>query len=362
MRFGTKHCRLQFHRARILFDKQHLPIDYFLEISSKGKHGIQFSNESLTVGDKTFFEAKNPSGDLFNVRYNNFSPGKNPSCQLSAARSALSRYEEILRKSRANTPRLADAESTVRGVRRYLRRSYIFDPQPKSMREYERAESDPQLKRGGDNLSSVLFALQNGNKEEQATLGRIAKAIQQIPEEPFARIGFAETTLGDVMLGFVREDSEKSDNTNLIDARLLSDGTLRMLAVLTAIETVQESSRIIIEEFDSGLHPSRARLLVRTISEAAERRELNNVVTTHNPAFMDAIDDSQMESVLLCHHDEQLGASRVTGLNELDVAKTMAIRGGLGNFVTSGRIEQHLKPGFTETRAEATREWLQSLF
>ena len=362
MRFGAVRCRMQFHRALIRFDKQSLPIDYYIEIASKGKHGIQLAREQLQVGDKIFFAAENSAGDLFDVRYNNFSPGNNPSCQVSAARSVLSRYEEILRNSRADRKKLSKAESTVRNTRRYLHSSYIFDPQPKSMREYERAELDPQLKRGGDNLSSVLFALQNGDEEQKATLERIANTIQQIPEEPFARISFAETTLGDVMLGFVPEVRENSDKADLVDARLLSDGTLRMLAVLTAIETVPRRSRIIIEEFDSGLHPSRARLLVCTVSEAAERRKLNVVVTTHNPAFMDAIDDSQMESVLLCHHDEQLGASRVTRLNELDIAKTMAIGGGLGDFVTSGRIEQHLKPEFTETRAEATREWLQSLF
>ena len=362
VRFGAVRCRMQFDQALLRFDKQSVPIDYYIEISSTGKHGIQLAREKLQVGDKIFFLAENSAGDLFDVRYNNFSPGNNPSCQVSAARSVLSRYEEILRNSRADRKKLSKAERTVRSTRVYLRSSYIFDPQPKSMREYERAELDPQLKRGGDNLSSVLFALQNGDEEQQATLERIAKTIQQIPEEPFARIGFAETTLGDVMLGFVPEGGDNSDEADLVDARLLSDGTLRMLAVLTAIETVPQRSRIIIEEFDSGLHPSRARLLVRTVSEAAERRNLNIVVTTHNPAFMDAIDDSQMESVLLCHHDEQLGASRVTGLNELDVAKTMAIRGGLGDFVTSGRIEQHLKPGFTDNRAEATREWLQSLF
>ena len=360
-RFGAKRVRLRFHNARITFDGQRQPIDYVIEMTSDGKQGVQFSREKLVVGRRTFFDAKNPTGELFEIRYDNFSQGRNPSCQNSATRSILSRYEEILRNSRADRTRLQNSESTVSGVRVYLRRSYIFDPQPKAMREYERAESNPRLQRGGDNLSAVLFALKNGNEEQQAILQRITNTIRQIPEEPFKAIDFADTSLGDVMVGFISQRGEGVNGGRLIDARLLSDGTLRMLAVVTALETVPEHSRIIIEEFDNGLHPSRATLLVQKFADAAERRKLNILVTTHNPAFMDAINEAQMDSVLLCHRDESLHASRVTRLGALDIARTLALRGGLGDFATTGRLEKHVTPEFSEKRAEMTREWLESL-
>ena len=361
LRFGADRVRLRFHDAVIPFDGRRQSVDYIIEMTSYEKHGFQFSTETLKVGTRIFFDATNSAGELFDVKYDNFSQGRNPTCQISATRSVLSRYEEIIRNSGADSRKLRKAESTVSSVRTYLRRSYIFDPQPRAMREYERAESNPQLLRGGDNLSSVLFALKSGDDQQQATLQRIAHTIRQIPEEPFSEIDFADTTLGDVMVGFVAERGEGTNGGRLIDARLLSDGTLRMLAVVTALETVPEQSRIIIEEFDSGLHPSRAKLLVQKFAEGAERRKLNIVVTTHNPAFMDAIDESQMDSVLLCHRDESKGASRVTRLRDLDVAGTLALRGGLGDFVTSGALEKHLAPDFTEKRAQATREWLESL-
>ena len=144
----------------------------------------------------SYFEAMNSGGELMEVRYDNFSPGRNPTCQVSASRSVLSRYEEIIRRSQANNPRLRASTRTVDSVRGHLRNSYIFDPQPKAMREYARAESNPRLLRGGANLSAVLFALSEGEEEQQAALRRITEIVRQIPEEPFARIGFAETTLG----------------------------------------------------------------------------------------------------------------------------------------------------------------------
>ena len=230
------------------------------------------------------------------------------------------------------------------------------------MREYTRVESTPQLLRNGANLSAVLFALSEGSDEQRAALERITEIIRQIPEEPFIKIGFAETSLGDVMAGFVSDDEKETNSGKLVDARLLSDGTLRMLAIVTALETVPDSSRIVVEEFDNGLHPSRARLLVRTLSDTASRRKLNVLVTTHNPAFMDALDDSWMDCILVCHSDKSGAGSTVTRLADMDVAGTIGLRGGLGDFVTRGALEEHLAPDFTAKRSKEAREWLASLF
>ncbi len=133
------------------------------------------------------------------------------------------------------------------------------------MRNYERVNPQATLLRNGANLSAVLFALSKGRAEERTRLHRITDTIRQIPEEPFQKIGFVETAIGDVMAGFLAEPDSGLNSDRLIDARLLSEGTLRMLAVLTALETVPTRSRIVIEEFDTGLHPSRAELLVCAI-------------------------------------------------------------------------------------------------
>ena len=364
IRFGADKLGLRFNKAVIRFDGKSRPVDYFIEIAPRGRNDVQLSAERLQIGNRILFDAINSGGELMEVRYDNFSRGRNPNCQVSASRSVLSRYEEIIRNSHANNPRLRASTGTVQSVRRYLRSSHIFDPQPKAMREYARVESNPQLLHGGANLSAVLFALSEeneGDEEQQATLQRITDVIRQIPEEPFAGIGFAETSLGDVMAGFVPDEGKETSGGKLVDARLLSDGTLRMLAIVTALETVPESSRIVIEEFDNGLHPSRAKLLVRTLSETATRRELNVLVTTHNPAFMDALDESQMDSVLICHGDKSGGGSQVTKLGDMDIAGTIGLRGGLGDFVARGALDEHLAPNFAENRSRQTREWLASL-
>ena len=51
----------------------------------------------------------------------------------------------------------------------------------------------------------------------------------------------------------------------------------------------------------------------------------------------------------------------MTRVGDLDVAGTLALRGGLDDFVTSGALERHLAPDFAEKRARTTRRWLESL-
>ena len=361
LRFSTKKLRLQFNRATVSLDGEDMLVDYFMEIALGKKNRIHLSAERLQMGRRVFFDATSSDGEVLDITYDNFSRGPNPHCQLSASSSVLSRYDEVIANTRTGSLKQQNARRTVDAVTSYLRRSHIFDPQPKIMREYERVELQPQLLRNGSNLSAVLFALEKGDKAQKAALKRITRVIRQIPEEPFKKIGFAETQLGDVMAGFVARSGFGSNGERLIDARLLSDGTLRMLAVLAALETIPTASRIVIEEFDSGLHPSRAKLLIDELAAAAKRRKLNILVSTHNPAFMNAMDDSQMDNVLLCHREESRGAARLTRLGDLDIDGIIAARGGLGDFITRGALDKYLRPKYGEERAQAMREWIESL-
>ena len=357
IRFGSEKLGLRFNQAVV----RNQPVDYFIEVATSGKNDVRLAAERLTFGDRILFDAENSGGDLIQVRYDNFSRGPNPTCTLSASRSVLSRYEEVIRNIRPRARGLQASTGAVEGVRGYLRNSYIFDPQPKAMREYARVESTPRLLRNGANLSAVLFALRESNDQGSTALERITEIVRQIPEEPFSTIDFEETSLGDVMAGFKPDATNGKGGPTLVDARIQSDGTLRMLAIVTALETVREGSRIVIEGFDNGLHPSRAKLLVDTLAEAASRRKLDVLVTTHNPAFMDALDEQQLNSVLICHGDDPSGGSKATRLSDMDVAGTVGLRGGLGDFATRGALDRHLAPDFAEQRAKETREWLASL-
>ena len=357
VRFGFDKFCLRFKRIT----RQGELVDYSIEVAARGKIDVQLVAESMKIDNRLLFDVVQSKEDLIHVKYNNFSRGRDPINILSASSSVLSRYEGITRNSRSKASVHRRAMYIVESVRRYMRNSYIFDPQPKAMRDYARMDSSPQLLRNGANLSAVLFALSEFEEETNPALQRITKIVRQIPEKPFKEIGFEETSLGDVMAGFVPDQANGTDGRKLIDARILSDGTLRMLAIVTALETIPKGSRIVIEEFDNGLHPSRAKLLVGALVEAAKHRKLNVLITTHNPAFMDALEETQLNCVLVCHGDDSESGSKVTRLGDMDIAGTMGLRGGLGDYVTRGALDRHLDPGFAKNRASDTRDWLESL-
>jgi predicted ATPase len=339
--------------ARIRFDGVSQPIVYRIHIRTKPHPQIQ--DEELKVGDRVIYKTlpKNPrsaSRDLA-VKYDNFARGgKNPQTAASSERSVLSQYREIAQKNR----NITECVRLVQIILRHLQASFVFDPNPKLMHGYERIGNNV-LSKDGANLSAVLHSLSIGDETQQASLARLLSQISQLPDEPYKKFSFTTTDLGDVIFGL----REKTGYT--VDARLLSDGTLRTLAILTALETVQEYSHVIVEEFDNGLHPSRVGVLTSAIAEATERRNLRVLVTTHNPAIMNNLTSEQMKEVVLCTWSEEKQAADLVELDSLPRSDELLERGQLGDLVSRRVIEQYLAPEFEEQHRQKMLEWVEAL-
>lgn len=346
---------------------------YSITVAVSGKPHIL--GETLKWGTRVLFEtvsdpkAENP--DILPVRFDNFSRGgKKPVRSMAADQSVLSRYESL---PTSENDSANQAMTVVRGVRSHLQHAYVFDPNPKLMRNYENV-GQTQLFRDGSNLASVLFELERMasvsekepkgkllgmaaffGKSSRETLTRIRDRIRQLPEDAFTELTFEQTRLGEVGLGFRYSD------TSVLSARQMSDGTLRALAILTALETVPEGSRLVVEEFDNGIHPARVKTLVDAVWETAKRRHLNVLATTHNPATLDQLDSIQIQGVVLCFHDSTQDASSLLPVSELPAAESMLEQGRLGELMTQQVLERHVQPGFAQKRAEKGLAWLNKL-
>lgn len=338
--------------ASFKFDGEMQQVKYSVVV---GLPDSRIRKETLTVGKRVIFDAcAGKSTDILNVSYDNFAPGgRKPVAHLPADRSVLSRYETFA-DTKAKKKRPLDAMKMVRALEKHLNAAFVFDPTPRLMREYERM-GQLVLQKNGSNLSSVLHSLKLGNEEKQATLNRILELIQQLPEEPFNAFDFVETRARDVLLGLKREDG------TVTDARSLSDGTLRALAILTALETAPENSRIVIEEIDNGIHPTRIKILVDAVWECSHRRKLNILVTTHNPATLDSLNAEQLKAVVLCYLDEASHASKLMPLSDLPRVESLLEQGRLGDLVTRRVVEQYLLPDFEEAQKAKAKSWLESL-
>jgi predicted ATPase len=129
----------------------------------------------------------------------------------------------------------------------------------------------------------------------------------------------------------------------LREAALLSDGTLRVLAIAAALLSVPPGSMVVIEEIDNGVHPSRAAHLLERIRGIATRRKLRILLTTHNPALLDALPAASLPHVVACYRDPESGSSRLVQLEDLESYPELVARGPLGQIVTRGVLDRYLK-------------------
>ena len=349
-RYGTNNFTLAFS-AFIPWRGKPGPFKYSVTVTPLPEPRI--TAESLEFDGTMLFRETSSVGGLtsadIRVEYNNFARGgKKPQTAVSATRSVLSQYEHFATKNR----KLQESLHLIRAVRDHLRASFVFDPKPRSMRRYERIGHDSLL-RDGSNLSSVLYNLnENGNTK----LAELFDHIRQVPDEPYGGFNFVTTQLGDVIFGMQEEHTD-----HLSDARMLSDGTLRTLAVLTAVATGERHSRVVVEEFDNGLHPSRVASLVQAIAQTREERNINVLLSTHNPEVLNALTAEQQQNVVLAFRSKEDYCSRLLPLTQVARYDELLERGRLGDLVTRRVVDQHLDPDFEDRRNEEMRRWLAGL-
>jgi predicted ATPase len=334
-------------------------IRYEIEVTA-GTAVAQISRESLSFTDivgksRTFFEVL-PDADVnhagaMRVRYDNFARGGNkPTLTARGDRSFLSQVSLLIPGNKKNE----GAHKLATAIQSHLRAAFSFDPASKMMRGYVR-QGQRNLLRDGSNISSVLHSLSIGSVDDKAALARITEAIRNMPEEPISSIEFVTTEIGDVILALRSSEETRT----LIDARVLSDGTLRALAILTAAETAASGSRLFIEEVDNGVHPSRVVGLVRHIIDCGKRRKLNVLCTTHNPTLLDQLGPEELGSVVVCHHGAQ--GAVLTPLNKIPRVQEILAGGRLGDIVTRNVIERYLEPTYDDERRENMRRVLETL-
>ena len=216
---------------------------------------------------------------------------------------------------------------------------FVLDPIPAHMRGYS-PKSDV-LAPDASNIAGVIAALPLRRKkrlEEQLT--RYGKRlpeleIRRVYAEP---VGKFET---DAML-YCDEQWRDGDRVSSVDARGMSDGTLRFLAILTALQTRPQGSLLVVEEVDNGLHPSRVALLLEMLTSIGEERGVDVLVTTHNPALLDAAGPEMVPFITVAHRDRTTGHSRLTLLEDIEQLPKLLASGPVGTLTSAGRIEKAL--------------------
>jgi predicted ATPase len=220
-----------------------------------------------------------------------------------------------------------------------LRDIFILDPIPSHMRRF--SPLSDKLETDAWNIAGVLAALPTEKQAEiEAVLTRYAS---QLPERDIRRV--SAETVGkfntDAML-YCEEHWLDQGPPPTVDARGMSDGTLRFLAILTALLTRPKASLLVIEEVDNGLHPSRTRLLLDMLKTVGTQRGVDVLVTTHNPALLDAMGTEMVPFITVANRDPATGYSVLTLLEDIEQLPKLLAQGPIGRLSSQGLIEQSI--------------------
>ncbi len=299
-------------------------------------------------------------GSDVGVAYNNFSRGgKKPHITCSDQVAIFTQLDSPASFQAHHATSKKVIPRTVRQYQKWLGDVLFLDPVPARMRDYS-FKNDRKLQGDGTNLSSVLHALWNApDGPNGPPRERLLSFIQSLPEQNIADLGFLDGPRGEVMVKLVETFGGTPKE---YDATLLSDGTLRVLAVACAMLSAPEGSLVVIEEIDNGVHPSRARHLLEQIQQTAEQRSLRVVLSTHNPAMLDALPDTAISDVVFCYRDPGSGSSKLVRLQSLPDYPELIAQGTLGGLMTSGILERFVKTqrGPKERKRKAL-SWLEKM-
>lgn len=330
---------------------------------------LHISKETLTTPGArvALYELDQPSSGLSNdvqVAYNNFSRGRN--------KPHINCTDQMAIFTQLDSPASFDAKhkesqqiipSVTKQYQEWLGKILFLDPVPARMRDYS-FPSEKDLHGDGANLSSVLFSLWGENNTAgiepfKSHRANVLAFIQSLPEQDIASIGFLKEPRGGVLLEL---EETFGGESRQYDASLLSDGTLRVLAIAAAMLSAPQGSLVVIEEIDNGVHPSRAHHLLQQIQRIAESRSLRVLLSTHNPAMLDALPDDAVPNVVFCYRDPSDGASRLVRLAEVPDYPELIAQGTLGHLMTSGTLERFVKhhPSGEERKQQAL-QWLQKV-
>ncbi|GAB4205226.1 MAG: AAA family ATPase [Roseiflexaceae bacterium] len=152
---------------------------------------------------------------------------------------------------------------------------------PDHLRDPQKPGNDYPLDERGQNLASVLRRIQR--KPHQDVHNTLVYALGRVVD---GVTGYSVRQLGNVLVTQLHHAAaEEGRSGPAFDLSQESDGTLRMLGILTAIYQNPPRSLLVIEEPELTIHPGALGVLCDVLKEAGARSQL--VITTHSPDLID---------------------------------------------------------------------------
>lgn len=160
---------------------------------------------------------------------------------------------------------------------------------PNALGEPQRPANPYPLDEHGGNLASVLRELE---RNKSAFLPNLEAALGDVIDDVNS---YQVSQVGGYLVTKLRHDTSDGNRAPLFELSQESDGTLRMLGILTALYQDPPRTLIALEEPELTIHPGAMSMLWEEIQNASSRSQI--LVTTHSPDLLDMCEAEQLRVV-----------------------------------------------------------------
>lgn len=211
---------------------------------------------------------------------------------------------------------------------------FYFEPRER-MRASNPVKEVRHIGQMGEDLASFLNTLHALEPRQFQAVERAVTAliprIQGVSVEP--------NKLGEVELNLI-EDGVR------MPARLVSEGTLRMLGLLAVGGAKEQPTLVAFEEPENGIHPRRLELIAKFLETKTSSRRTQFIVTTHSPLLPDLLRE---EALFVCSR-----TGRTTEIRpfqaEGELFRHAAVQEGLEDSAESGvKVSERILRGDFDT-------------
>jgi predicted ATPase len=176
------------------------------------------------------------------------------------------------------------------GSLRYLQLDPAAERRPSSL------DAPDVLLPDGSNIAAVLYRIQTDTATETEPKGAITDVLADL----------SEIVPGVVDLNVVRDEQRREYRLDIkvrdgleLSSRVVSDGTLRVLALMTLLHDPAQSGVICFEEPENGVHKRRLQSLIRKLKDACTNPHaieveegaplLQMIVNSHSPVVAQTV-------------------------------------------------------------------------
>ena len=167
---------------------------------------------------------------------------------------------------------------------------FYFEPRER-MRASNAVKEVRHIGMMGEELASFLNTLQVLDPPQFRAVEKALHLV--IPNVTGIKVDVNE--IGEVDLKLIEGETP-------IPARILSEGTLRVLGLLALVGAKEPSALLGFEEPENGIHPRRIRMIADILKNRTLSGDTQLIVTTHSPILPDMIDD---HSLFVCRRETE---------------------------------------------------------